>query len=170
MTNSVLMAQFCILITAVVTQTPTHVIKLHWTWYTHMHTATQMNVCKASESWMKFYWLSQFSFLVLPVSCGHIRCNHDEAKWWVSGTSPFAFNFPWTYHYLIFFFKYMLVLFKKGTSLVVQWLRFCAPTLGGLGLIPGQETIPYMPQVSVHMLPSKVLNTTTTRFLILQWR
>jgi len=33
----------------------------------------------------------------------------------------------------------MLVLFKKGTSLVVQWLRFCAPPLGGLGLIPGQE-------------------------------
>ena len=29
MRNSVLMAQFCILITAVVTQTPTHVIKLH---------------------------------------------------------------------------------------------------------------------------------------------
>ena len=43
---------------------------------------------------------------------------------------------------------------KIGTSLVVQWLRFCAPTLGGLGLIPGQETIPYMPQVSVYILPT----------------
>ena len=107
------MAQFCILITAVVTQTPTHVIKLHWAWYTHRHTPTQMNVCKARESWMKFYGLSQFSFLVLPVSCGYIRCNHDEAKWWVSETSPFAFNFPWTYNYQIFFLKYMLVLFKK---------------------------------------------------------
>ena len=31
-----------------------------------------------------------FSFLVLPVSCGYIRCNHDESKWWVSGTSPFG--------------------------------------------------------------------------------
>ena len=28
----------------------------------------------------------------------------------------------------------------EGTSLVVQWLRFCAPNAGGLGLIPGQET------------------------------
>ena len=64
----------------------------------------------------------------------------------------------------------MLVLFKKGTSPVVQWLRFCAPTLGGLDLTPGQETIPYMPQVSVHMLPLKVLNTTAKRFRILQQR
>ena len=29
MRNSVLMAQFCFLITGMVTQTPTHVIKLH---------------------------------------------------------------------------------------------------------------------------------------------
>ena len=57
----------------------------------------------------------------------------------------------------------MLVFFKKGTPLVVQWLRFCAPTLGGLGLIPGQETIPYMPQLSIHMLPPKVLSTTTKK-------
>ena len=27
-----------------------------------------------------------------------------------------------------------------GTSLVVQWLRFCAPNAGVPGLIPGQGT------------------------------
>ena len=27
-----------------------------------------------------------------------------------------------------------------GTSLAVQWLRFCASTVGGTGLIPGQGT------------------------------
>ena len=29
---------------------------------------------------------------------------------------------------------------QVGTSLVVQWLRLCAPTAGHLGLIPGQGT------------------------------
>jgi len=27
-----------------------------------------------------------------------------------------------------------------GTSLVVQWFRFCAVNAGGVGLIPGQGT------------------------------
>ena len=27
-----------------------------------------------------------------------------------------------------------------GNSLAVQWLRFCASTAGGMGLIPGQGT------------------------------
>ena len=27
-----------------------------------------------------------------------------------------------------------------GTSLAVQWLRFCAPTAGGAGLITGEGT------------------------------
>ena len=26
----------------------------------------------------------------------------------------------------------------KGTSLLVQWLRLCASSVGGLGLVPGQ--------------------------------
>ena len=33
---------------------------------------------------------------------------------------------------------------SSGTSLVVQWLRLCAPNAGGTGSIPGRETnIPY---------------------------
>lgn len=29
-----------------------------------------------------------------------------------------------------------------ATSLVVQWLRLCAPNAVGLGMIPGQGTVP----------------------------
>ena len=32
------------------------------------------------------------------------------------------------------------------TSMVVQWLRFYAPSAGGLGSIPGQGTRPHMLQ------------------------
>ena len=35
---------------------------------------------------------------------------------------------------------------KMGTSLVVQWLRLCAPNTGSPGLIPGQGTRSHMPQ------------------------
>ena len=34
-----------------------------------------------------------------------------------------------------------------GASLVVQWLGFHAPSAGGLGSIPGQETSSHMPQL-----------------------
>ena len=34
-----------------------------------------------------------------------------------------------------------------GTSLVVQWLSFCACNIGALGLIPGQGTRSHMPQL-----------------------
>ena len=40
---------------------------------------------------------------------------------------------------------------KLGTSLVAQWLRFCAPKTGGLGLIPGHGTI-YIPQAATNSL------------------
>ena len=34
-----------------------------------------------------------------------------------------------------------------GTSLVVQWLRLCAPNAGGLGSIPGQGARSHMQQL-----------------------
>ena len=35
--------------------------------------------------------------------------------------------------------------FEEGTPLVVQWLSLCAPSAGGMGLIPGQGTkIPHV--------------------------
>ena len=36
---------------------------------------------------------------------------------------------------------------RGGTSLVVQWLRLCAPHAGGPGLIPGQGARSRMPQL-----------------------
>ena len=38
-----------------------------------------------------------------------------------------------------------------GTSLVVQWLRLCAPNAGGPGSIPSQETRSHVLQVRVCM-------------------
>ena len=37
--------------------------------------------------------------------------------------------------------------YNMGTSLVIQWLRLCAPDAGGLGLIPGQGTRSHIPQL-----------------------
>ena len=39
-----------------------------------------------------------------------------------------------------------------GTSLVVQWLRLHAPTVGGPGSIPGQGTRSYMLQLRACMV------------------
>ena len=36
-----------------------------------------------------------------------------------------------------------------GTSLVVQWLRLCAPNAGGQGLIPGQGTRSHVSQLKI---------------------
>ena len=47
-----------------------------------------------------------------------------------------------------------------GTGLVVQWLRFCTPNTGGLGLIPGQGTRSHMPQLRVLMLQLKTKTKT----------
>ena len=44
---------------------------------------------------------------------------------------------------------------KMGTSLVVQWLRLCAPGAGGMGSIPSQGTRSHMSQLRVHMLQVK---------------
>ena len=45
----------------------------------------------------------------------------------------------------------------RGTSLVVQWLRLCAPNARGPGLIPGQGTRSHMPQLRVCMMQLKIL-------------
>ncbi|TEA33197.1 hypothetical protein DBR06_SOUSAS8010046, partial [Sousa chinensis] len=37
----------------------------------------------------------------------------------------------------------------QGTSLVVQWLRLCAPNARGPGSIPGQGTRTHMPQLKI---------------------
>ena len=45
-----------------------------------------------------------------------------------------------------------------GTSLMVQWLRLCAPNAGGPDLIPGQGMRSHMPQLWVSMLQSSQIS------------
>ena len=42
-----------------------------------------------------------------------------------------------------------------GTSLAVQWLRFCTPNAGGLGSIPGQGTGFHIPQLKIPSVSTK---------------
>ena len=49
----------------------------------------------------------------------------------------------------------------SGTSLVDQWLRLCAPNVGGSGPIPGQGTTLHMLQPSIYMLQLKILHAAT---------
>ena len=52
------------------------------------------------------------------------------------------------------------LIIRIGTSLVVQWLRFCASSGGGPGSIPGQGTRSHMLWLRVHMLKLKILHAT----------
>ena len=44
----------------------------------------------------------------------------------------------------------------RGTSLVAQWLRLPAPSAGGSGSIPGQETRSHMPQLKILHAAAKI--------------
>ena len=46
----------------------------------------------------------------------------------------------------------------SGTSLVVQWLRFCAPNAGDSGLVPSRGTGSHIPHVKVCMPQLKILH------------
>ena len=46
--------------------------------------------------------------------------------------------------------KFLLPKGNFRTSLVVQWLRLCAPSAGAAGSIPGQGTRPHMRQLRVY--------------------
>ena len=48
-------------------------------------------------------------------------------------------------------------IYNLGTSLVVQWLRLCAPNAGS---IPGQVTRADMPQLGVYMPQVKIPHAT----------
>ena len=45
---------------------------------------------------------------------------------------------------------------EMGTSLVVQWLRLCAPNAGARGLIPGQGTKAHMLQPKISHAAMKI--------------
>ena len=51
---------------------------------------------------------------------------------------------------------FLIEIQKRGTSLVVQWLRLCVPNAGGPGLIPAQGTRSHMLQLRVSMLQLKI--------------
>ena len=44
------------------------------------------------------------------------------------------------FFFFFFFFRLLFLKEPSGTSLVVQWVRFCAPTAGGPSSIPGRGT------------------------------
>ena len=50
---------------------------------------------------------------------------------------------------------------KMRTVLLVQWLILPAASAAGLSLIPGQRTRSHMPQLTVQMLPLKILHGST---------
>ena len=82
----------------------------------------------------------------------------------------FQFFFSYNYRsqsitnlYAVKPFSYVLIYrmdirtYSLGTSLLVQWLRIYAPSVGGLGLVLGLGTRSHMPQLRVYMLQLKSL-------------
>ena len=45
----------------------------------------------------------------------------------------------------------------RGTSLVVQWLKLCAPNAAGPGSIPGRGTKSHLPQRKILHTATKIL-------------
>ena len=63
-------------------------------------------------------------------------------------------GFSFTPFKIFFIVCVSLIKAWKGTSLLVQWLGFCTPNAGDLGLIPGKGTRSYMPQLKIpHATP-----------------
>ena len=83
--------------------------------------------------WSVFPWVS-YSFWLLMVSfflksLGNLKFGSNFVM--VTPCHCAAIKFPGIKH-------------AQGTSLVVQWLRLCAPNAGGPGLIPSQGTGSHM--------------------------
>ena len=72
---------------------------------------------------------------------------------------PFHGRFSAECYCILCAFLLVILLFKmaSGTSLVVQRLRFCASTAGGMGSIPGGGT--KIPHVGQHGQKKKKQNT-----------
>ena len=66
-----------------------------------------------------------------------LGCLHLFLKWQTQGEKDFIWR------------VLLIKTTKRGSSLVVQWLRLLAPNAGGLGLIPGQGTRSHMPQLKM---------------------
>lgn len=65
-------------------------------------------------------------------------------------------DFSFTSFKIFFIVCVSLIKPWKGTSLLVQWPRFCTPNAGGLGSIPGQKTRSYRPQLKISHDTTKI--------------
>ena len=54
----------------------------------------------------------------------------------------------------------------QGTSVVVQWLRLCSPSVGGSGLIPGQGTRSHMPQLKIPHATAKAWYSQINKYFL----
>ena len=59
----------------------------------------------------------------------------------------------------------MYTFMSLGTSLVVQWLRLCAPNSGGLGSISGQGTRSHTPQLKIQHATTKTWHSQINQYL-----
>ena len=77
-----------------------------------------------------------------------VRQDLDSCVIWVMGILGLLMLFA----LFLYMLKTLLKTNLPGTSLVVQWVRLCAPNAGGLGLIPGWELqSTYMPQLRARL-------------------
>ena len=53
---------------------------------------------------------------------------------------------------------------KMGTSLVVQWLRLCAPNAGGPSLIPAQGTRSYVLHLKTLPAATKIQHSQISKY------
>ena len=91
--------------------------------------------------------------------CLSLTYTHTHTPFWkLDATLSFRWVSGFKVSPLKMFFKNNL-----GASLLVQWLRLCAPKTGGLGSIPGQGTRSHTPQLGVCMLHLKVPSATTDK-------
>ena len=130
-------------------------------------TTPHINVNWYSFPFLNFFQLffssQQFHFQFTPSYYGLPACSHMYLlhSWHVvCPLQCFQYIHPLTIKVLSSCYCVFLNL-PFGTSLVVQWLRLCAPKARGLGLIPGQGTGPHRPQLGVQGSQPRIPQATT---------
>ena len=96
------------------------------------------------------------NFYIWYIFRSHYICNstvYITSQWWTWALYDSELISPYKRCFLKPFQSSWL---SDWTSLVVQWLRLCAPSAGGSGLIPGQGT-------RYHMLQLKILYASTKK-------
>ena len=94
---------------------------------------------------IKLLLIFRYSSYLLP----HTDMNSVCCKYFLS-LDCFYFHFMVFFHLVKDVKFYVVRIVCNWDFSGGQWLRFCAPNAGGLGLIPGQGTRSYMPHLRVH--------------------